>query len=428
MGGLRLANFKAVDIQEEARRLKDAVLLQLLRRKAGEGRQVPYIHAAMLRLRLPPDETRTYIAVGMEPLTLHSIHKARGATFGEVQGREVVSRYGDLRDEYAAARLNACLIDISFREMLRLTGEDRVSFLHGMVTNDVKRLGEGEVTYAAMVTAKGALVADMRILRRSNDLLVDVEPGCARAVEEFLRKYLISEEVEIFDTSTEFALLRVLGPEVHRIAAAAFGHETPLPGHDHFIQIELDSGSAWLIGAELGSNRGVDLLVPRAQLAAAFEKTVHAGETLGLRLAGFDTLEVLRVEAGIPRFPQDMDEQTIPLEANLERAISYEKGCYIGQEVIARATFRGHVNRKLIGLAFGAMEPKRGSELYRNGKRVGFITSTVRSPARTTAIGLGYVHRDSLEPGTRLDVADYPPGAIVHALPFADSADPGDAA
>ncbi len=364
----------------------------------------------------------------MEPLTLHSIHLARGASFGNVQGREVVSRYGDLRDEHAAARLNACLIDFSFHEMLRLTGEDQVSFLHGMVTNDVKRLGEGDVSYAAMVTAKGALVADMRILRRSSDLLLDLEPGCAPTVEQFLRKYLISEEVEIFDASAEFALLRVLGPEVHRIAAAAFGHETPLPGHDRFVQIELESGPAWLIGVELGSNRGVDLLVPRHQLAAAFEKTTHAGETLGLRLAGFDTFEVLRVEAGIPRFPQDMDEQTIPLEANLERAISYEKGCYIGQEVIARATFRGHVNRKLIGLVFGALEPQRGAELHKHGKRVGFITSTARPPARATAIGLGYVHRDSLEPGTRLEVVDYPPGAIVHALPFADSGDPGDAA
>jgi folate-binding protein YgfZ len=364
----------------------------------------------------------------MEPLTLHSVHKSRGATFGEVQGREVVFRYGDLRDEHAAARLNACLFDFSFREMVRLTGEDRAVFLHGMVTNDVKRLAEGDVTYAAMVTAKGALVADMRILRRPNDLLLDLEPGSAPAVQQFLQRYLVSEDVEISDASRDFALLRLLGPEVHRVAAAAFGHETPLPGHDRFVRIELDSGPAWLIGVELGSNRGVDLLVPRDRLAGAFERTMRAGEPLAPRLAGFHTFEVLRVEAGIPRFPPDMDEQTIPLEANLERAISYEKGCYIGQEVIARATFRGHVNRKLTGLVLASAEPPPRAELRRNGKRVGFITSAVRSPARTAVIGLGYVHRDSLQPGTQLEVVDYPPGAIVHALPFADSSDPGDAA
>ncbi len=364
----------------------------------------------------------------MEPLTLHSTHQARGATFGNVQGREVVRGYGDLRDEHAAARLNACLFDFSFREMLRLTGEDRLSFLHGMVTNDVKRLAEGDAEYAAMVTAKGALVADMRILRRSDDLLLDLEPGSAQAVHQFLHKYLVSEEVEIFDASSELALLRILGPEVHRIAAAAFGHETPLPGHDRFVRIDLNSGPAWLIGVELGSIRGVDLLVPRDDLARAFEGTIHAGETLALRLGGFDAFEVLRVEAGIPRFPQDMDEQTLPLEVNLERAISYEKGCYVGQEVIARATFRGHVNRKLTGLVLGPTEPPARAELRREGKRVGFITSAVRSPARVAAIGLGFVHRDSLEPGTALEVANYPPGAVVHALPFHSSTDPGDAA
>ncbi|HYR55348.1 MAG TPA: glycine cleavage T C-terminal barrel domain-containing protein [Myxococcaceae bacterium] len=364
----------------------------------------------------------------MEPLALHAVHESLGATFGEAQGREVVSRYGALRDEHAAARLNACLFDFSFRQTLRLTGEDRIGFLQGMVTNDVKGLAEGDAAYSAMVTAKGALVADMRILRRTDDLLLDLEPGSAALVQQFLGKYLVSEEVEISDATAHFALLRLLGPEVHRIAAAAFGHETPLPSRDHFTQIEFDSHPAWLIGVEIGSNHGVDLLVSREHLTGAFGRTLHTRETLGLRLAGFDTFEILRVEAGLPRFPQDMDEQTIPLEANLERAISYEKGCYIGQEVIARATFRGHVNRKLIGLGFGAAEPPRNAELRNNGKRVGFITSAVRAPARVGMIGLGYVHRDSLEPGTQLEVVDYPPGAIVHALPFVDSSPPEDAA
>jgi folate-binding protein YgfZ len=364
----------------------------------------------------------------MEPLTLHSIHAARGATFGEVQGREVVRTYGDPRDEHAAARLNACLFDFSFREALRLRGEDRISFLHGMVTNDVRRLEEGHVTYAAMVTAKGALVADMRILVRADELLLDLEPGSAQKVEQFLRRYLISEDVEIADASSELALLRIIGPEVHLVAAAAFGHETPLPSQDRFIRADLETGPADLIGLALGSTRGVDLWVDRKHLPAAFEKTARLSETLGLRLGGFEAFEILRVEAGVPRFPQDMDEQTIPLEANLERAISYEKGCYIGQEVIARATFRGHVNRKLTGFVFGPTLPPQRAELRRDGKRVGFVTSAVRSPGRSSAIGLGYLHRDSLEPGTRLEVADYPPGAVVHTLPFSDSSDPGDAA
>ncbi len=364
----------------------------------------------------------------MESLRLHSLHHARRATFSALQGREVVSAYDDPQEEHAAARLSACLFDFSFRETLRLTGEDRASFLNGMVTNDVKRLAEGDIAYAAMATAKGALVADMRILRRSNDLLLDLEPGFAPVVEEFLKKYLVSEDVEISNASADFALLRALGPEVHRVVAAAFGHETTLPAPDRFVRIEIDSHPAWLIGFQLGTNRGVDVLVSRDRLAAVFEKMVHAGEPLALRLGGFDAFEMLRVEAGVPRFPQDMDEHTLPLEATLERAISYEKGCYIGQEVIARATFRGHVNRKLTGLVFAATQPPTRAELRKDGKRVGFVTSAVCPPGRPAVIGLGYVHRESLEAGTRLEVADYPPGAIVHALPFATSTDPGDAA
>lgn len=364
----------------------------------------------------------------MEPLRLHAFHQARGASFAALDGREVVASYGDLQDEHAAARLNACLFDFSFRETLRLTGEDRVSFLQGMVTNDIKRLAEGEIAHAAAVTAKGALVADLRVLRRGEDLLLDVEPGGAAVVQQFLEKFLISEDVSISDVSDRFGLLRALGPEVHRLVAAAFGHETPLPNPDRFVRIEIDSAPAWLIGIQLGAIKGVDVLVSRDRLARAFERMVEAGEPLALKLGGFETFEILRVEAGIPRFPQDMDEHTIPLEANLDKAISYEKGCYIGQEVIARATFRGHVNRKLTGLVFAATEPPPRAELRRAGKRVGFVTSVVRSPARGAVIGLGYVHRDSLEPGTRLEVADYPPGAIVHALPFASSTDPGDAA
>ncbi len=364
----------------------------------------------------------------MEPLRLHALHQARGASFSALNGREVVGSYGDLQQEHAAARLNACLFDFSFHDTLTLTGEDRVSFLHAMVTNDVKRLDEGESAYALAVTPKGTLVADMRILRRSDDLLLDLEPGFAPIVQEFLQKYLVSEDVCISNATGQFALLRALGPKVHRVVAAAFGHDTPLPAPDRLVPIQIDSGPAWLIGSQLGANRGVDVLLSRDHLAEAFEKMAHAGEPLAVKLAGFDTFEILRVEAGIPRFPQDMDEHTIPLEANLERAISYEKGCYVGQEVIARATFRGHVNRKLTGLMFAATEPPVRAELRRDGKRVGFITSMARSPGRAAVIGLGYVHRESLEAGTRLEVADYPPGAIVHDLPFGSSTDPGDAA
>jgi aminomethyltransferase len=145
---------------------------------------------------------------------------------------------------------------------------------------------------------------------------------------------------------------------------------------------------------------------------------VQAGGAHGLRPLGFQALELLRVEAGVPRYGQDMVDTTIPLEANLTHAISYNKGCYIGQEVIARATFRGHMNRKLAGLLLGDVEAAPGTELRKGEKKVGWITSVVRSPAQGQRVALGYVHRDHLEPGTELTLAE---GSTVKVapLPFA---------
>jgi folate-binding protein YgfZ len=134
---------------------------------------------------------------------------------------------------------------------------------------------------------------------------------------------------------------------------------------------------------------------------------------------GFEALEQLRVEAGVPRYGQDMVDTTIPLEANLASAISYNKGCYIGQEVIARATFRGHMNRKLAGLLLGDADAAPGTELKVGDRKVGWITSVVRSPLKGQRVALGYVHRDFLEPGTQLTLGAGPASATVSALPFA---------
>src|SRR5712692_2604230 len=292
----------------------------------------------------------------MERLTLHSIHQRRRASFGEIHGRELVKEYGSPRDEYAAARLAASLFDLSYHQILRLTGPDRAGFLHGMVTNEIKRLADGATTYAALLSSKGAMVSDARILKRPSDLLLDVEPGYSEAVRSFLQKYIISEDVEVSDVTAELALLRVMGPQAAAILQATWGPQVPLPGDNRGQPIG-DDGGIWLLRRAPWGDRCVDLLVPRGQLEEAYERLLERGGPLGMKPAGFDALEILRVEEGIPRFGQDMDERTIPLEANLEAAISYDKGCYIGQEVIARATFRGHVNKKLIGLVLGGELP-----------------------------------------------------------------------
>lgn len=355
----------------------------------------------------------------MEPLTLHFLHEQAGGRFTALGSREAVADYGDLEAEYRAAREAAALHDASYRETLRITGEDRASFLHGMVTQDVKGLPVGTAAYTALITAKGAMVADARLLKREAELLLDTEPGLGAKVREFLEKYLISEDAELHEANGEWGLLRLLGPRTAEVLAAALGTATfePLAANTSRT-VSLAGAEVLLVGSPAFEKHGVDLFVPRGALEAVWKALVQAGGAHGLKPLGFQALELLRVEAGVPRYGQDMVDTTIPLEANLTHAISYNKGCYIGQEVIARATFRGHMNRKLTGLLLGEVEAAPGAELRKGEKKVGWITSVVRSPAQGQRVALAYVHRDHLDPGTELTLAAGP-SVKVAPLPFA---------
>jgi folate-binding protein YgfZ len=350
----------------------------------------------------------------MEPLSLHFLHEQAGARFQDVGGREVVADYGNEEAEYQAAREAVALHDASYREALRITGEDRTSFLHGMVTQDVKGLAPGAAAYTAMITVKGAMVADARLLKREADLLLDMEPGHGTKVKEFLEKFLISEDAELHEASGELGVLRLLGPRSAGLLEAVLGGSfAPLP-QDATRAVTLAGQQVLLVGHTALEPHGVDLMVARGGLDAVWRALVEAGA----RPLGFRALELLRVEAGVPRYGQDMVDTTIPLEANLTHAISYQKGCYIGQEVIARATFRGHMNRKLAGLLLGEAEVAPGTELKKGDKKVGWLTSVVRSPRKGQRVALGYVHRDHLEPGTVLTLGEGPSEATVAALPF----------
>jgi len=348
----------------------------------------------------------------MVPLPLHDRHLALGAAFGELKGREVVERTPG-HDEDRALRTGAGLVDASAREVVRLTGPDRLSFLQGMVTQDVEGLPAGSVADAALLTAKGAMVADARVVKRGDDLLLLTEPGYGAVVLGTLERYLISEDAELSDATASLGQLSLIGPEAEAVAARVLGLGPPAGAA--LRPFEAGGATAWALPQGL-LLPGVDLLVPVDALGPVFDRLLGGGATP----AGFAALEVLRVERGTPRFGADMDEKTIPLEANLERAIHYQKGCYIGQEVIARATFRGHVNRHLVGLRFGGdggALPTPRTELFAGDRRVGWVTSAVRSP-RFGAIGLGYAHRDVAQPGTQLALAAGAGEARVEGLPF----------
>jgi folate-binding protein YgfZ len=336
----------------------------------------------------------------MKPLALHDLHAELGAKFAELNGCEVAAHYRDATAEYRAMRESAGLIDLGYRSRLCVLGQDRLRFLHGQVTNDVNRLQVGQGCYAALVSAKGKMVSDLNIYRLQNELLLDFEPGYAAGVSDRLAKYVIADDVEIADVAPLYGMLGVIGPRAAEVCRRV-GFPGAEPAREFGVATHASSpwGEVYVAQRARGGLPGFDLFVPADACGAAFGAVSGSVRDAGGRACGRDALEVLRVEFGAPRFGADMDETNLPPEAGLEKAaISYAKGCYIGQEIIARVRTYGQVAKRLRGLDFGEgleAPPPGRTKLTRDGKDVGYATSAVLSPRFGHWIGLGYVRREA---------------------------------
>lgn len=309
-------------------------------------------------------------------------------------------------DEYDALLAGAGVIRREDRGRLALGGSDRLSYLHGLLTNDIQSLARGEGRYAALLTPQGRMISDMRVFELGDRVLIDLDASLASSVREHLDKFVITEDVVVEDVTPALAQVGLYGPDSSRIAGDV-------------TTTFLDPALVVLPSDDLGVP-GFDLIVPSGRADALMQSLQRSGAAAVSR----EVLEVTRVEAGVPKFRVDMDTTTIPLEAGIEdRAISMTKGCYVGQEVIVRVLHRGggRVAKKLVGLALdGEVAP--GTKLSSGDREVGVITSAVVSP-RFGSIALGYVHRDFVEPGTPLSaqIAQGSVQAHVAALPFSNS-------
>jgi folate-binding protein YgfZ len=341
------------------------------------------------------------------PLWLHEFHKALNGCFGEVNGREVVEHYGDPLTEHAALRSSVGVLDLSLRERLSLTGADRQRFLNGQVTNKVKDLQPGQGCYAAVVTAKGRMQSDLNIYCLPDEFLLDFEPGLSAMLAARFEKYIIADDVQVVDAGPHYGLLSVQGPKaVETIPRLGLGWELPLTPM-HFASVkDTNLGELYCMNQPRGAVAGFDLFVPTRALAAVADKLIAAAKDFGGRPCGWQALEMLRIESGIPRFGADMDESNLAPEVGIEsRAISYTKGCYIGQEVIARIRTYGQVAKALRGLRLPDQLkefPRRGDKLFHGDKEAGYLTSAVASPALRRNIALGYVRRECNQIGTEL--------------------------
>jgi folate-binding protein YgfZ len=293
------------------------------------------------------------------------------------------------------------------------------------VTNDVKKLRPDEGCYAAITTAKGKMESDLNIFCLAEELLLDFEPGLTQKITQRLEKYIVADDVQIVDAAPHYGLLSVQGPHAE-VAVQALGLFAEIP-RKPFASVKFSDatlGEIYLANNMRLRAAGLDLFVPNHSLGAVADKLIAAAKKTGGRACGWQAFETARIETGIPRFGVDMDETSIPLECGLEaRAITYTKGCYIGQEVINRIHSVGHVNRELRSLRLGddlKNLPQRGDKLFHAGKEAGHVTSAVKSPLLNANIALGYVRREANGIGTELTLrtAEGETPVKVVALPF----------
>jgi len=338
-----------------------------------------------------------------------------------------------LLDHYRVLRERAGLVDRSARGRIVVAGADRATFLHAMLTNDIASLGPGTGCYAAYLTPQGRMIADMCVYELGDVCLLDVHPTVKDTVIERLDQFVFSEDVRLGDVTETFTSFGVYGPASPGILAQVFRAEgtagtmsaDKLKGLLPFqnLRAPFSGEPVVIVASDRVGTTGFEIYCERALAGPLGRALLEAGA----EEVGEEALEVVRIEAGRPEFTVDMDQDTIPLEAGIEKqAISFTKGCYPGQEVVIRILHRGHgrVEKKLAGIVVRDEEvPSRGDRLAVGDRDVGRVTSAAYSPSLLCPIALGYVARELLEPGTEVSIlhGDRQLPAVVGVLPFVAS-------
>jgi folate-binding protein YgfZ len=309
----------------------------------------------------------------------------------------------DVRAEYDAIRNGIAVIDLSSAGKLQLSGKNAIQFLNGMVSNDVKALESGDGVLAAFPNLQGKLLSLSRIYHTGDYLLLELEAINREKIFKNLSRFVPAGEFFITDASDRFGLISLQGPRsaelIENLTGQTISAQVP-----YKITEKLIAGAKVLVAVHNRCGEtGYDLFIPAESVSAVRDAVFTRGREFGpIEAAGEPAFEIARIEAGIPRDGIDAGENYIILESELNDAVSYTKGCYLGQEVIARIHWRGQPAKRLRGLLVdGDQAPERGTTLYAgDGKKVGEITSSARSIVLDRPIALAYVHRYYLNPGT----------------------------
>ena len=329
--------------------------------------------------------------------------------------------------EHLAVRNNVGIADVSYRGRHRLTGEDRAKFLHRIISNDVESLTTGQGTYAMLLTHRGKIIADLNITVLENTISIDTASETTESLFNELDKYIIADDVELSDVTAETGAIAVHGPKSADLVQSVLGLNglAALPERHNCVR-EADGDfkhTIVCVRTDSTGEIGWTLYTAAEALAPLWEVLMAEGVRFNVQPIGWNALESLRIEAGVPRYGTELTDAVIPLEAELEHAIDFEKGCYIGQEIVARMKYRGHPNRLLRGLEVDG-KPTRNlqpnAKVFDGDKEIGWVTSSTFAPTLAKEIALGYVRIAVTEAGSRVQVetSDGRVDATIVRLPF----------
>lgn len=331
---------------------------------------------------------------------LHEQHQMLGARFFEREGFMLPQDYGDVNAEYDALYFGAGVIDLANFGVLRVEGRDRVEWLHKLVTTNVQTLPEGYRAYGLLLNAKGHVAADFVVLRQPDALWLYTSLRAKENLYANLRRAIFREKVTLTDVSGAFSLLSLQGALAGEYLTRALG-ATPPRGDYVFSPMRFFDGELLIVHNPRTQQDGFDLLIERQHAEILWDILT----TKGARPIGFDALNAARIEAGIAWYGDDFDETMLAPEARLDAYIAENKGCYTGQEVIARIKNRGHVNRLLVQFQLeGNRVPARGDLVFVGAQEVGWITSAAWSFANDVPRALGYLRREAEHEGAQVQV------------------------
>ena len=334
---------------------------------------------------------------------LYDVAARQGASFGDWAGWELPASYGDLLAEYKAARDGAAVHDSSHMGRVKGTGEDVLDLLHRLSTNAVVSLEAGQGAPTVLTTDRGRILDLITVLNLGDHILLLTGPQASQSVIEWIDKYTIVDDVEFEDVTSNTAMVSVIGPKAPDILGSLADIELDAFAPYQSARVAIAGAEGYIVRRDLANLTRFEVMVKTHDSEAVWQEIIGVGATP----VGMEVSEVLRVERALPGHDGELGQSYNPLETGLWGSISFTKGCYIGQEVIARLDTYQKVQKHLVSFSFSPdARIEAGVKLAKEGREVGQVTSVVKVPTTGELIGLGYVRKEAAEVGTQISLAE----------------------